>query len=373
MKAGRSISDIATELQHIQNSKLDLMAEPSAISMGIDLPTNIDSLIAEVEAHATQSSVHLAVGEDHKFDINPLGHEQIGRFTKIPKVYYDRMLETQRFDLLANNVNTWMGSHPTNVKSKRMVRTVDNTVRAVLSSRYRPLDNYDLMGAIFPVLDQYGFSIRSCQLTEKRLYIKAIVETLTTDITVGDTIALGVCIRNSDVGMGALSVVPLVERLVCKNGMTINELGTRKYHVGKRFDAADDEAVSKFFSDEARAADDKAFWLKVRDTVAGCADEAILEEIAQTYREAKEAPITGNGSEGIVEVVDNVSRKIQLNENETRGVMDQLITGGDISIYGLANAVTRHSQDVEDYDRASELETKGWTVINMKASNFSAN
>ena len=361
---------VATELQRIQNSKLDLMAEPSAISMGLKMglmdPTNPQSF-------DVLDSVNLHVGGDHKFDINPLGHEQIGRFTKIPKQYYDRMMETQRFDLLANNVNTWLGSHSADAKSKRMVRTVDNTVRAFLSSRYRPLDNYDLMGAIFPVLDQYGFSIKSCELTEKRLYIKAVVETLTTDITVGDTIALGVCVRNSDVGMGALSIVPMVERLVCKNGMVINELGTRKYHVGKRFDSEDDEAVSKFFSDEAREADDKAFWLKVRDTVAGCANEAVLEDIAQTYRDAAVVPIKGSGSEGIVEVVENVGKKIYLNESETRGVMDQLITGGDISQFGLANAVTRHSQDIEDYDRASELEAKGWTVMTMNKSNFSAN
>lgn len=37
-------------------------------------------------------------------------------------------------------------------------------------------------------------------------------------------------------------------------------------------------------------------------------------------------------------------------------------------LYGLANAVTRHSQDVKSYDRATELEAAGWSILNMSPS-----
>ena len=39
-------------------------------------------------------------------------------------------------------------------------------------------------------------------------------------------------------------------------------------------------------------------------------------------------------------------------------------------MYGLANAVTRHSQDVEDYDRASKLEEIGYSVMTMAPEVF---
>ena len=37
-----------------------------------------------------------------------------------------------------------------------------------------------------------------------------------------------------------------------------------------------------------------------------------------------------------------------------------------MSLYGLSNAVTRMSADVESYDRATELESIGWDIITME-------
>ena len=41
-------------------------------------------------------------------------------------------------------------------------------------------------------------------------------------------------------------------------------------------------------------------------------------------------------------------------------------------MYGLANAVTRFSQDVENYDRASKLEQIGYSVLTMSPDLFRA-
>lgn len=42
-----------------------------------------------------------------------------------------------------------------------------------------------------------------------------------------------------------------------------------------------------------------------------------------------------------------------------------MIEGQDMSLYGLANAITRFSQDVSSYDRATELEGIGYNVLTM--------
>ena len=47
-----------------------------------------------------------------------------------------------------------------------------------------------------------------------------------------------------------------------------------------------------------------------------------------------------------------------------------LIHGGNLSLYGLSNAVTRFSQDVSNYDRASELESSGYDVLSMSAKKW---
>ena len=57
-------------------------------------------------------------------------------------------------------------------------------------------------------------------------------------------------------------------------------------------------------------------------------------------------------------------------KQEGSGILRHLIEGGDISRYGVLNAITRFSQDVEDYDRATELETAGGAVLEMRAKDW---
>ena len=53
--------------------------------------------------------------------------------------------------------------------------------------------------------------------------------------------------------------------------------------------------------------------------------------------------------------------------------MNYLIQGGDLSLYGLSNAITRASQDVESYDRATALEGIGWNVATMEPARWKEN
>lgn len=51
-------------------------------------------------------------------------------------------------------------------------------------------------------------------------------------------------------------------------------------------------------------------------------------------------------------------------------MLQHLVEGSDLTLYGLSNAVTRYSQDVESYDRASELEAIGYNVLSMGQSQW---
>jgi hypothetical protein len=59
------------------------------------------------------------------------------------------------------------------------------------------------------------------------------------------------------------------------------------------------------------------------------------------------------------------AKRFSFNETERESVLMRLAASGDLTRYGLANAVTRASQDVIDYDRATELERIGGQVIEM--------
>ena len=96
-------------------------------------------------------------------------------------------------------------------------------------------------------------------------------------------------------------------------------------------------------------------------------DEARFAQIVGRLREATEAKITGR----IQDVVELTGRSYGLNQTEQDNILNYLITGGDLSLYGLSNAITRASQDVESYDRASTLEAIGWNVATMPAGRWS--
>ena len=73
----------------------------------------------------------------------------------------------------------------------------------------------------------------SCEVTENRMFIKVVNHRLEAEVMPGDIVRAGVVISNSEVGLGAVSVRPLVYRLVCTNGMIVNDFGERKAHVGR--------------------------------------------------------------------------------------------------------------------------------------------
>lgn len=51
-------------------------------------------------------------------------------------------------------------------------------------------------------------------------------------------------------------------------------------------------------------------------------------------------------------------------------MLRSLVEGGELSGYGLINAVTHYSQQVADYDRATELEVLGGRLIELRASEW---
>ncbi len=65
-------------------------------------------------------------------------------------------------------------------------------------------------------------------------------------------------------------------------------------------------------------------------------------------------------------MIELTGKNYDLNASEQDSILNYLIAGGDLSLYGLSNAITRASQDVESYDRATALEGIGWQVATME-------
>ena len=330
------------ELDRQQAVKKDMIVDMGALSMdlgdtGLALQVTGGSMAAQ-------------------YGINDIAHRQIGQTLKIPALYYDRM-RTEYPELLAQNVNGWFARTP---DTKRMLRTMDGTARALLSDRYRRIDNFEVASAVLPIISGMdGASVESCELTESRMYLKVVNPRVTAEVKKGDIVQAGIIISNSEVGMGSVNVSPLVYRLVCSNGMIAQDGAVRKYHVGRANEGGEDFSI---YRNETIEADDKAFLMKLEDSVKAAVDQARFAAIVDKMREATEATME---AKVVPQVVELASKEYGITEAEGKGILGHLIAGGDLSLYGLANAVTRQAQDVESYDRSTELEATGYKIITM--------
>jgi hypothetical protein len=352
MKTGKTLTELAQEIERRANTKKDFVAKTDGITM--------------------------ADGGDIKFGgmefaTNKIAHAQIGAHTEIPKAYYDRML-SQAPALLATNVNEWFHRYP----APRMVRTLDNTARAFLSDKFSPdMENEDLAEAVLPVLLDMNLAIMSCEITDTRLYIKAVDKKVERELAKtgarfgdgGHTIVRvnspAITISNSEVGMGALSIQGGVYDQFCSNLASFGERSMRRAHIGAKQTIAEGDLYA-MLSDKSKKLNNAALWSTVRDVVRAVFDRAKFDALCDKIEGSTADKIEGD----VVKVVEMSSRRLGLLESEGKSVLKHLIEGGDVSRFGLYNAITRMSQDIESYDRATELERIGAQVIELPKADW---
>lgn len=367
MKTGKSLSELAAEIERQHKTKKDYVAGTTSMVVHAE-PVNENGRPGAL-------APRLKVGDDLDFNINDIAHDQIAEHTGIPKRYYDRM-RTEHPQLLANNINEWFNKYP----APRLVRTLDGRARAFLSDKFSPLDNYDFAHAALPVLAQRKLEIMSCDITERKLYIKAVDTQLFKDVPVGhkmgdgshrifDTCAPVVILSNSEVGFGRLVIETGVYTRACTNTALWAGGGMKKTHVGakhKLLDGMDVSELEAVLSDEAKRKSMEALWLQARDVIAGAFNQDLIGKRLEKLAATADNKITGK----VDKVIEVVREKFSLTEDEGESIFKHLINGGSLTQYGLHAAITRSAQDNESYDRATELEYLGGRIIELPANDW---
>ena len=156
MKQGRTIFDLAEELERQRRNRKDFVADTRKLA---------------VKTKEGQSLLQVVLPEGaEEFVVSELMHRQLGERLQIPQKYYQKM-RGEDPELLDYNINRWFTQQP----ASRMVRTLDGKARAFLSDRYRRLDNLELADVVFPFIkDMKGADLASCEVTESHMFIKVI-------------------------------------------------------------------------------------------------------------------------------------------------------------------------------------------------------
>ena len=368
MKYGRSAEELVKEVLRQSEKRHDLHAPTTALT------------IVPESTHG-ERGVFLSVKGEETYVINPLAHDQIGQFCGIDAKFYDRLLKDFP-ELLATNINTLIVNpkpkvdakgNPVAVSKTRLLRTLDGKLRAFLSGGFRPLENIDLLATIIPIIKERGLDLHSCEITDRKLYMKVVSPELSRELArhgaaLGDgghtivsvAYAAGT-ISNSELGCGSLSVQTGCYDKGCSNLATFGENSVRKYHSGNRIELADDAEAQVYITNETRAARDRATFLEVRDTVKAAFDPISFGKMMEKIEKTKEDAITGDAQK----VVTVTTKRLGLNESEGKAILLDLLRGGEMSRFGLANAITRASQDCESYEAATKLERAGGALIEL--------
>jgi hypothetical protein len=351
MLNGKTVNELAKTLTDIRENAKDFLVPTGKMEMSND------------------GKLIFGNGE---FTPNDFSHGQIATYSGIPKNYYEK-IRLENPELFAKNVNHALNkitetSLSVGKNENRLIRTYKGNVRALLSASYRRLDSFDLAETVLPILAEKEMPIVSSEITDSRMYIKALSPKITTEIKKGDAVQYGLLISNSDVGAGCVRVEPLVYRLVCENGLIMNT-AIRKFHIGKSM-AGDD--ITELLSNETINLSDAAFWSQVRDIVLASMNPMNFEKEVNRLREAANTPIKNFD---IPEVVEMTMKAVGVNGDKNKdSIIAYLANGADgagLTKWGLINGFTYAAHNAtSNYDSSIDLERAGAKILELSPNQW---
>lgn len=397
-----SIVRIAEELKRQKATKFDLIYPANRLSVA-DLETIhlessqlhrvgskafVDYAMAEAELDRGIAAKEYELGEtkitqDDRTDVelSRTALTQIaGRLEpRVPVAFIDRMSNAQNGDLISQLVTDMLKRD----ERRFMLRCLDGKVRAVLSSKYKVLDNEDVF---FAAVDEFGKA--NTEMWKARLWddgfeLFGVASHISGEVRLdrtfdpgdgwqsrwagrdGDVQNAAVRISNSETGRGGLNVNSSIITKICANFCVWGQ-GISCYHSGSENEANEKGVVT---SDRTRTARSELIWSRVRDAITTAFDPVAFQKQVDLMNSATQVEIPADRIEASV---DNVVGEYKLSEDRKAAILKELLATGDRSQYGLTQAVTHAAHEVNDSNgsQASELEAIGNKVLSKDRKQF---
>jgi hypothetical protein len=396
-----TLEDLAKLLQEQQLAKLDLVVPATSIHSrngqwivdGADTEPSIDPDGNLGMRPVPGTFVPTAVADEHA--ATKLG---------IPLQYLRRM-RTDRPDLYDANVNGWLhGRTKVTAEGREVVAPPDprkflartfrgnggpGVLRALVSDRFRTIDNLDVLVAALDGVRDAGatVTIDGCDLTDRRMYVRIVAPQVKALAPVllanyrspwgngnpapwmteagrahgylspdeAPVVFAGFVISNSETGGGAFTITPRILVKICNNGLVITVDALREVHLGGKLE----EGVVEWSDDTNR----KALELvtaKAKDAVTTFINPGYLERKVEEFTAKAGVPITDT-----TRAVEVVTNRLRLSEATGKAVLDHFIRGGQLTLGGVAQAVSSVAQVTTDADDAADLEASAVKVLDL--------
>jgi hypothetical protein len=361
------LPDLVDMLKAQSDVRYDVVVPASQIEM-----VGGDLIVKGGAARVTDDGVTTA---DARLVPTPIFDEGVSHRFDIPLKYVRTMRGRVQADcpnvdaLYDQNVNYWLKAEPGRRHLVRGFRTDDadepGIARALLSDRYRTIDNYDVLMATLAGVRAAGVDVNidGADLSDRRMSVRLTCPEVTayadeilggyrspfTGETGSDnpTVFAGLCIKNSETGGGAFTIVPRLVVQVCSNGLQMTKDAMRAIHLGGKLD----DGIVRW-SDDTQQHELSLVTSKARDAVATFLDvDYMRTKIAELQQ------LAGVGVTKPADTIQRVSRKVGWSETEQDEILSHFIRGGQTTALGMAQAVTAYAQTVKAIDRQDELET----------------
>ena len=305
--------------------------------------------------------------------LNPVAINQLATKTGIATRDFRRFQDHYPAEL-DSLVNAIFQKEPSN----RMIRayTTDDDKyflgRAFVSDAFKTFDNYDLLEAALPPLlenEAADWRTVTATVTDQKMYMRFKSSKFEGQgAAVGDAMAAGIVISNSEVGMGSISVAELVWTLICLNGMQTQNI-QRQAHIQS---ARGSESYG-LLADDTKQKDNEVTALKMRDYVAAYSSRENFDATLERFRIAAGDVIQGTAQNA----VESLGTVLNLTKAGTSSVLEGLLqtmgqagyAGNPVSRATLVNAVTAVG-NTADPDSVDDWQKLGGKVLDLPARDW---
>jgi len=276
---------------------------------------------------------------------------------------------------LESLVNGALQSKTLNQNGGRLFRTYlngeDRIARSIHSPSYGLIDDLYLIDHTLEALAESGRLVKLAEtpgINESVTHLKFIFPDMKSRANellrkykpvggdIGDrSVAVGFMLGNSEVGSAAASVYPLVQVLLCTNGM----VGTRSGQAFKKSHRGSKRDLGFQWSHRTREAGSKFAASQVRDRLEALASPGYLSSIIEKWGGLSEAEIV----KPTATVMDIGQKFLELSEENATTVSEHFLKGQDPSAFGIIQAVTSFARDESlSPEKRFDLQGKAWDM-----------
>ncbi|NJL70180.1 MAG: hypothetical protein HC888_00600 [Candidatus Competibacteraceae bacterium] len=401
------ISAVAEQLRNHKQNKRDFIV-PSALikdahggilinMKGFTVPENKGNMWVqhsftkweEAEAFADKigSSIGIVDPEKDSLEVTTSERAKSQLISKLimPYKYYQELYANGLGHLARHNVDELLASSKDQLLVRCMHREGPSSsgmhIRAILSNKYRCMDNYDLFFHAASEIQKKGADIVKVRLDDDGRYFEitachpqmaAVVNKERSEETniahrwsnrlkgMEDWQRAAVVINNSETGDGGLNVRQAIITDVCFNTSIVGTL-TRAIHIGGR----NEKNGEIDWAADTRVKEAEVVWLKVRDAIDHSFDEVKFKEAIDAMNGLTK--IQARSEDAQVKLVDWAMAG-SLSDKERDRILANISNSGDLTAYGVLQGITELAHESETGEKAAALEAAGGKILSAGTS-----